>query len=129
MIHVDNDDPQTIRDESNKWIAECIDPEYARKFVMAYNAPGFVHWWASKTFPDRTPKDVLIKLFEEIGEYAKSPSAAGELADMLILIYDLALMHGIDPHKAVYDKMMVNQRRNWHFNKETGVAQHDPDNA
>ena len=82
------------------------------------------HQWANRVFPTRTSSDVLLKLFEEIGEYVRDPGSGGELADVFILIADLACMHDIDLAEEVVAKMKINRERTWQINHKTGVMQH-----
>lgn len=79
--------------------------------------------WANGVFPARRQKDVILKLFEEVGEVLKDPGDPGELADVLILVLDLFTIAGIDPAKALHDKMAVNEAREWSVN-EVGIMRH-----
>lgn len=89
--------------------------------------PDETHWtvngWANSVFPHRTRDSVIKKLFEEIGEFVKTPDE-GEWADIIVLLWDLAVMYGIDPQKAINDKMRINRARKWAVNEATGVMQH-----
>ena len=80
--------------------------------------------WADEAFPDRQPSSAMLKLFEEIGELVRDPSNASEYADICIMLFDLANMHGVDLTQAICDKMLVNKSRRW---KQTasGTMQHD----
>lgn len=80
--------------------------------------------WANAAIPDRTPASALIKMFEEVGELSKDLSSPGEYADVLIMILDLAHMHGVDLAQAVRDKMKINRLRTW-TRTETGTYQHE----
>ena len=80
--------------------------------------------WANAAIPDRTPASALIKMFEEVGELSKDLRSSGEYADVLIMILDLAHMHGVDLEKAVRDKMEINRSRTW-TRTETGTYQHE----
>jgi NTP pyrophosphatase (non-canonical NTP hydrolase) len=79
--------------------------------------------WANETFPDRTPASALLKLFGEIGELIESPRSPGEYADICILLFDLANMHGIDLGQAIWDKMQINKGRTWSLS-ESGTYRH-----
>lgn len=80
--------------------------------------------WADSVFPDRKPESALLKLFEEVGELVRDPSAPGEYADIIIMVLDLADMHGVDVEKATLDKLAVNKQRVWKRTL-TGTLQHD----
>lgn len=69
--------------------------------------------WANDALPDRTPQSAVMKLFEEVGELVKHPSEEGEYADICIMVFDLARMHGVDLNDAIIRKMMVNEGRAW----------------
>lgn len=79
--------------------------------------------WADSVFPDRQPQSAIIKLFEEIGEMVRNPSDPGEYADICIMLFDLAHMHGVDLAQAIRAKMIVNRNRNWAKSK-IGTLQH-----
>lgn len=80
--------------------------------------------WADRNFPDRTTKDILLKLYEEIGEYARNPQSALEMGDILILLLDVAYKNGIDVHRAVEQKMDINEARSWRVDEHTGIMRH-----
>jgi hypothetical protein len=80
--------------------------------------------WADINFPQRTTKDILLKLYEEIGEYCRNPKSAPEMGDIMILLLDVAHHNGIDVHKAIEDKMEVNEAREWRVDENTGIMRH-----
>lgn len=83
--------------------------------------------WADGQFPNRTPQQAFMKLFEEIGEVIRSPREAGEWADIFIMLVDLCQMYGItDIGQAIEDKMKVNSHRQWTAS-DTGTMQHNRD--
>ena len=87
--------------------------------------------WANMVFPNRKPSSALLKLFEEVGELVRDPASPGEYADICIMLFDLANMHGVDLSKAIEDKMRVNRSRQWTVTKN-GTMQHmgvDPTTA
>lgn len=79
--------------------------------------------WADSVFPDRVAQSALLKLFEETGELVKNPTSSNEYADICIMLFDLANMHGVDLAKAITDKLAVNRERNWGFTA-VGTLQH-----
>lgn len=90
-----------------------------------------IHTWANCTFPGRTPEGALTKLgMAEIPELlthfnARGPEGiAGEWADCMILLLDLAKLWGLDPARAIEAKMQVNARRVWKKNEALGHWQH-----
>jgi NTP pyrophosphatase (non-canonical NTP hydrolase) len=80
--------------------------------------------WADANFPARTTADILLKLYEEVGEYARNPKAALEMGDIMILLLDVAHKNGIDVHKAVEDKMDINETRTWAVDSHTRIMRH-----
>ena len=83
----------------------------------------YITEWADLAFPDREDAFILLKMFEEIGEFVKHPHP-WEAADIFILLIDICNRKGIDLGKAVQEKMIVNMQRKWVVNKHTGVMQH-----
>lgn len=69
--------------------------------------------WADATFPARNASSALLKLFEEVGELVKDPSSGPEYADICIMLFDLANMHGVDLAEAIRAKMEINRGRRW----------------
>ncbi len=80
--------------------------------------------WADTNFPNRTTADVLLKLYEELGEYARDPKSALEFGDILILLLDVAHMNGIDIQKAITEKMDINEQRSWKVDQNTRIMRH-----
>lgn len=80
--------------------------------------------WADSNFPQRTTADVLLKLYEEVGEYCRNPKSALEMGDILILLLDVAHLNGIDVHKAVEEKMDINESRQWRVDEHTRIMRH-----
>lgn len=80
--------------------------------------------WADSNFPHRTTSDILLKLYEEVGEYCRNPKSALEMGDIMILLLDVAHKNGIDVHKAVEDKMDINEGREWEVDVNTRIMRH-----
>jgi NTP pyrophosphatase (non-canonical NTP hydrolase) len=80
--------------------------------------------WADVNFPQRTTADILLKLYEEVGEYARDPRSALEMGDVFILLLDVASRNGIDVHKAIEDKMEINESREWRVDENTRIMRH-----
>lgn len=81
--------------------------------------------WADEQFPDRSYSDILLKAFEEIGELVRDPTSPGEIADVLILMLDIAAKARIDPFKATSDKMDINEQRTWVIDPNTRIMRHE----
>lgn len=73
--------------------------------------------WANTISPNRSPKDAVVKLVSEASELLdavlNNGDVKGELADCLILLVDLADMHGINLVRAGWDKHDINRKRKW----------------
>lgn len=83
--------------------------------------------WADRTFPNRTIEEAIKKLKKEIAELeASGHTDAGELADVAILLFDIAYLQGIDLRRAVANKMRINEGRIWE-RLEDGTHQHCKD--
>jgi NTP pyrophosphatase (non-canonical NTP hydrolase) len=80
--------------------------------------------WADTNFPARTTADILLKLYEEVGEYARNPKAALEMGDIMILLLDVAHKNDIDVHKAIEEKMDINEKRRWAVDANTRIMRH-----
>lgn len=74
-----------------------------------------INSWLEHVYPDRHPDKVFEKLFDELEELKERPTDAWEWADVLILVFDLMHIYGIDPAKAIHWKMDVNKSREWKF--------------
>lgn len=85
-----------------------------------------VAMWADKQFPNRTTADVLLKLYEELGEYARNPKAEHEFADVMILLLDAAHMNNINIAQAIDEKMTINEEREWTVDPNTRIMRHVP---
>lgn len=72
-----------------------------------------VSQWAAETFPNRTLDSVTEHLAEEMHELAQEPSSAEELADVVMLIFELAEMYGIDMRRAIKTKLEVCKKAEW----------------
>lgn len=80
--------------------------------------------WANRAIPNRTKTSTVRKLMAEMGELADSDFAdPSEFADVLICLYDLASLAGVDLSSAVVDKVEVNALRNW-VQQKNGTYQH-----
>lgn len=80
--------------------------------------------WADANFPNRSTADILLKLYEEVGEYARNPKASLEMGDILILLLDVAAQNGIDVHRAIEEKMDINEARQWRVDENTRIMRH-----
>ena len=80
--------------------------------------------WADRLYPDRTVHGALSKLvLEEIPEFLMKPTDPLEYADLLIMIFDIAHLSGIDIKEAVLAKIAINEARRWRIDKN-GIMGH-----
>lgn len=90
------------------------------------NALQRINDWAKKVIPHRTAEKALTKLvLEELPELLLSENRSDpmEWADVIILALDGAQLSGVDPVKAIHQKMAINENRAWSTN-DLGVTQH-----
>ena len=81
--------------------------------------------WADSVFPDRTITNAIHKLvLEELPEFLVSQNDPMELADVGILLYDIAHLAGIDLEDAMRKKMEINKKRTWKIDSTTGLMNH-----
>lgn len=74
--------------------------------------------WISKLLARRDSRRTVIKMSGEVAELMEavtlgSKDVASEIADILILVLDVAKLHNIDPAEAFYDKLDINKSRTW----------------
>ncbi len=79
-------------------------------------------WYAPDSPHPQTPKNLAISLTIEAaevlehfqwGDTADKTALAGELADVLLYLLQIASLSGIDLGQAVLDKLKINDRRQW----------------
>lgn len=80
--------------------------------------------WARATFPQATPYSIAEHLRREATELARTPTSAREIADVAILLYELADAVGVDVPVAMADKHAENLRRDWGIADADGVVEH-----
>lgn len=107
-----------------KFAADAMNAYHKRAGADIRQLQKRVKDWADRQFPNRTTADVLLKLYEELGEYARDPKSEPELGDIMILLLDAAAMNGIDIQRAVSEKMDVNEKRQWKVDENTRIMRH-----
>lgn len=84
--------------------------------------------WANSVYPDRTTESILLKLDQENLELKESIKNGKldklEVADLLILVLDLATINNIDVQEAIREKLDINYGRLWKVDRETGIMSH-----
>ena len=80
--------------------------------------------WADTVFPNRTTASAMLKLYSELGEYIRNPKCGEELADILIMMIDLANLNGIDIQEAMLAKHSKNLTRQWQVDPVMGTMSH-----
>ncbi len=100
--------------------------QFARAvFGKKQSAKDMVVEWADSVFPNRTITDAIQKMMlEEIPEYLMAQDDPMELADIGILLYDIAHLAGVDLDEAILKKMGINKARSWAIDKTTGMLNH-----
>jgi NTP pyrophosphatase (non-canonical NTP hydrolase) len=84
--------------------------------------------WIETLLAGRDPRRTVIKLAGEVAELMEATTlgtkdVASEIADILILVLDVAKLYKIDPAEAFYDKLDINKRRTWQ--PSGGCLQHN----
>lgn len=89
-----------------------------------------IHDWALATFGEiKNIETIHERLMQEVEEYddiilsGDYTKAVDEMADCLIVLYQVASTLGVDLHEAVNRKMDINRRRKWKLHGD-GTAQH-----
>jgi NTP pyrophosphatase (non-canonical NTP hydrolase) len=79
-------------------------------------------WYAADSPHPQTPKNLAISLVLEAsevlehyqwGDEADKAQLAGELADVMLYLLQLASISDVDLGQAVMDKLKLNDGRNW----------------
>lgn len=79
-------------------------------------------WYKPDSKRPQTPRNLAISLVLEAGEVlehfqwgdeADKEGLAGELADVMLYLMQIASISGIDLSEAVLEKLKVNQDRTW----------------
>jgi NTP pyrophosphatase (non-canonical NTP hydrolase) len=82
-----------------------------------HHATNEVDNWISPLLPDRSSFDTAIKLVEEASELLHAIHHVGdvgqECADILILLLDVAHLHGVNLTIEFAKKMEINRKREW----------------
>jgi phage pi2 protein 07 len=81
-----------------------------------------VQSWCDEVYPERTKEDMIKKLMQEFQELSDKPLDGWEMADIAIIMFDLANHLGFDLPKLIHHKMEINRKRSWKI--EEGVLQH-----
>lgn len=80
--------------------------------------------WARQTFKQATLFSEVEHLRREAEELAADPTNESEIADVLILLAQVAARQNVDLAKVVSQKMRVNRSRIWGEPDEHGVVEH-----
>lgn len=86
--------------------------------------------WAAETFPDAEMGDVTSKMYDEMIELYQDVTCrhdegvGAEIADVVIMLYQIADRCGVDLEQAVINKMAVNKARTWGKADDRGVVRH-----
>lgn len=80
--------------------------------------------WGQQTFRQATLFSTVEHLRREAEELAANPTSESEIADVLILLAQVAARQGISLVDAVSQKMIVNRSRTWGAPDADGVVEH-----
>lgn len=89
-------------------------------------------WYDPGTPRPQTPRNIAISIsveaaeilehFQWNGEIEDRDALAGELADVMLYLLQLASVSGIDLERAVMDKLALNYNRTWDQDRDNGSA-------
>ena len=79
--------------------------------------------WCNEVYPERNHELILKKLEEEFQELRDKPLDAWEMADIMIILFDLCDELGFDVAKIVDKKMQINKARRWQVTDQ-GILKH-----
>ena len=80
--------------------------------------------WARKTFPEQSGHSISNHLYREAKELLAIPNDPEEMADVIMLVADLADYYGIDLKEAVRKKFEICKARTWGEPDSEGVYEH-----
>lgn len=80
--------------------------------------------WAQATFPHQTAESKLAHMLKEVDELKQEPADGEEMANIFILLLNLAEMNGHDLMQQARAKMAKNRLRTWGAPDEQGVCHH-----
>lgn len=80
--------------------------------------------WAEATFPNQPTEGKIAHLEDEIKEVRENPNDGEELADCLLLLFNLAGRAGVDLLAEAEKKLAKNMKRTWGKQDERGVVHH-----
>lgn len=80
--------------------------------------------WGEETFPTVTLRAKIEHLRREVEELQQRPTAAEEIADILMITAHIASDVGVDLEKAIADKFEVVKAREWGEPDIDGVIEH-----
>ena len=80
--------------------------------------------WGEETFPTVTLRAKIEHLRREVVELQHRPTAAEEIADIMMITAHIASDSGIDLTQAIADKFEIVKAREWGEPDEDGVVEH-----
>lgn len=81
--------------------------------------------WAKRTFPWQNKEGVIAHLKREMRELAVKPDDPEEMADVFLLLVQVAMHHRVDLVEAVHHKYLKNMERTWGKPDGEGVSEHE----
>ena len=80
--------------------------------------------WGEETFPTVSLRAKIEHLRREVEELQKTPTAAEELADIMMITAHIASEVGVDLTEAIADKFEIVKKREWGEPDTDGVVEH-----
>lgn len=84
--------------------------------------------WGEETFPTVNTRAKIEHLSREVEELRQHPTAAEEIADIMMITAHIAADSGIDLKEAIADKFEIVKAREWEEPDEDGVVEHTREN-
>lgn len=80
--------------------------------------------WGRNTFNSPTREGILLHLREEVKELLDEPADCLEMADIVILLIQLAALDDIKLEHAIENKFNINKVRQWEEPDDNGIVRH-----
>lgn len=109
-------------EEAGKSLSEWFNQERIR--MNAATIQKRTVEWAEATFPNQPTEGKIAHLEDEIKEVRENPNDGEELADCLLLLFNLAGRAGVDLLAEAEKKLAKNKTRVWGKQDERGVVHH-----
>ena len=80
--------------------------------------------WAREKFPEQSGESISVHMLREAEELREKPSDPIEMADVMMLVADLADFYKVDLKKAIREKLVICRKQEWGEADSEGVHEH-----